>query len=88
MKITIESTSQVVFVDGVETRVWEGHTESVTGVRVAVTAFVARIVAADVTSDVGEAYAKHQRHAGSFDAACEWCLAVERSGSDVTSDAH
>lgn len=28
MKITIESTSKAVFLNGMECRIWEGHTES------------------------------------------------------------
>lgn len=28
MKITIESTTKTVFINGVEARIWEGHTES------------------------------------------------------------
>ena len=28
MKITIESTSKIVSVNGVQARIWEGHTES------------------------------------------------------------
>lgn len=45
MKLTIESTEHLVFLDGVHCRVWEGRTE--TGERVAV--FVHRIMAADAT---------------------------------------
>lgn len=46
MKITIESTSRIVHVDGVEARIWEGVTES----GIPVFAFLTRI--APVTNDV------------------------------------
>ena len=39
MKITIESTSQIVQFDGIEARVWEGETES--GIKVI--AFITRL---------------------------------------------
>lgn len=39
MKITLESTSQIVRLDGIECRVWEGTTAS----GIAVTAFIPRI---------------------------------------------
>lgn len=42
MKITLESTSQVVHVDGVEARVWEGKTES----GIPLTAFITRVAVA------------------------------------------
>lgn len=28
MKVTLESTTKIVFLDGVKCRVWEGHSES------------------------------------------------------------
>ncbi|BCP53833.1 hypothetical protein K32_24500 [Kaistia sp. 32K] len=46
MKITIESTSQIVHVNGVEARIWEGATEA----GVPVFAFLTRIV--PVTGDL------------------------------------
>lgn len=49
MKLQLQSTSQIVTINGVECRVWEGTT--VRGV--AVTAFVAR-VAVDVKADARE----------------------------------
>jgi hypothetical protein len=39
MKITIESTTKIVSLDGVQARVWEGHTES----GIAVHCFITRI---------------------------------------------
>lgn len=58
MKIILESTSQVVNLDGVETRVWEGKTES----GIPLTAFIAR-VAVDQDDDYEqlEAELKSQR---------------------------
>lgn len=49
MKIELSSTSQIVRIDGVECRVWEGKT----GGGIAVTAFVAR-VAVDVEADASQ----------------------------------
>jgi hypothetical protein len=49
MKITLESTSQIVQLDGVECRVWEGKTAS----GVPLTAFIAR-VAVEVGHDASE----------------------------------
>ena len=37
MKITLESTSQVVLIAGVPARIWEGHTESGIAVHCAIT---------------------------------------------------
>lgn len=39
MKITLEQTSQIVNVDGVEARIWEGKTES----GIPLTAFITRV---------------------------------------------
>lgn len=47
MKITLESTTQIVQFDGIEARVWEGETES--GIKL--TAFITR-VAVDKDDDV------------------------------------
>jgi hypothetical protein len=46
MKITIESTTKIVHVDGVAARIWEGTTES----GISVHCFVTRI-AADATAE-------------------------------------
>ena len=43
MKLTIESTTKIVTLNGVPSRVWEGHTESGTPVIV----FIARVMVAD-----------------------------------------
>lgn len=43
MKITIESTTRLVELDGVPARVWEGHTES----GIPVIAFVTRLAVRD-----------------------------------------
>ena len=49
MKITLQSTGQIVRLDGIECRVWEGTT----GKGVAITAFIPR-VAVNVEADASE----------------------------------
>jgi hypothetical protein len=58
MKVTLESTSQIVQFDGAEARVWEGETDS--GIKV--TAFVTRVaVDKDDDTEQFERELKEQR---------------------------
>jgi len=58
MKVTLESTSQVVYLDGVPARVWQGKTEA----GVPVQAFITR-VAVSTEDDVEQFDREFQEHA-------------------------
>lgn len=57
MKIQIESTTKIVYVDGVAARIWEGHTES----GIEVHCYVTRI-AVHKDSDASEFERELQEH--------------------------
>jgi hypothetical protein len=57
MKVSLESTSRIVQLDGVEARVWEGHTEA----GVPIHAFITRI-AVEKEHDTSQFQAELQEH--------------------------
>lgn len=57
MKVTLESTTKIVEINGVPARIWEGHTES----GIPVHAFVTRI-AVHKTQDASQFEAELQEH--------------------------
>lgn len=59
MKITIESTSKIVHVNGVPARIWEGHTDS----GIPVHCFVTRIGAPNDGRDLSQFETELQEHA-------------------------
>lgn len=58
MRVTLTSTTKIVEVDGVRTRVWEGHTAA----GIVCHAYIA-LIAADLDSDVSEFEADLVEHA-------------------------
>lgn len=62
MRITIESTSQVVRLNGVEARVWQGTTVPKRGRGIPVQCFITR-VAVERTEDATEFESELQEHA-------------------------